>query len=202
MNSKLIAGIGIIIVLSAVYVLFFNQKTETIVFSDGITEIDGLWEKNKVNSAFLLNNSIELEFSESDLKALNDDLISFQDSLAEMQQTKDVEALTDFTEIHLLLVDELSLVLKTKKVSDELNEKEINGSNLCLNKTELKLVGENTILLNEKIHKLNELIYAFDELHSGFQKQANLGSFIVDESGFSQTKLENETVLNELERLC
>ncbi len=202
MNSKIIAGIGVIIVLTAVYILFFNQQTQSMTFSDGIKEINGLWTKNKVNSAFLLNNSTEIEFSESNLEALNDDLSSFQNSLSKMTQTKDTEALTDFVEVHLLLVDELNLALKTKIISDKLNSKTITGSNLCSNKTELKLIGENTIKLNEKLMKTNELIFAFNEVHLGFEEKANLNSFIADTTDFSETKLENETVLAELERVC
>ncbi|MBU2475959.1 hypothetical protein KKG83_00650, partial [Candidatus Micrarchaeota archaeon] len=169
-------------------------------FSEGVKQINGLWEKNKVNSAYLSSSDSELKFSSSDLDALSDDLIEFKNSLNDLKKTEDVEALKDFTEIHLLLVDELDLALKLKEKNDSLGE--ITGDNLCLNKTDLMFVGEKTIELNNKMAQVNELVYAFNELHSGFEEQANLASFIVDASNFSQTKLENELALQELERLC
>lgn len=202
MNAKAIGGIIVVlVVVIAVYFVFFSQNQEQeLTFSEGVKQINGLWEKNKVNSAYLSSSDSELKFSSSDLDALSDDLIEFKNSLNDLKKTEDVEALKDFTEIHLLLVDELDLALKLKEKNDSLGE--ITGDNLCLNKTDLMFVGEKTIELNNKMAQVNELVYAFNELHSGFEEQANLASFIVDASNFSQTKLENELALQELERLC
>ncbi|MBU2100994.1 hypothetical protein KKB11_07225, partial [Candidatus Micrarchaeota archaeon] len=200
--SKAIAGILVVlVVLVGVYFVFFSQNQEQeLTFSEGVKQINGLWEKNKVNSAYLSSSDSELKFSSSDLDALSDDLIEFKNSLNDLKKTEDVEALKDFTEIHLLLVDELKLALELKEKNDFLGE--ITGDNLCLNKTDLMFVGKKTIELNNKMAQVNELVYAFNELHSGFEEQANLASFIVDASNFSQTKLENELALQELERLC
>ncbi|MFH1695808.1 MAG: ATP-dependent metallopeptidase FtsH/Yme1/Tma family protein [Candidatus Micrarchaeota archaeon] len=202
MNAKAIGGIIVVlVVVIAVYFVFFSQNQEQeLTFSEGVKQINGLWEKNKVNSAYLSSSDSELKFSSSDLDALSDDLIEFKNSLNDLKKTEDVEALKDFTEIHLLLVDELKLALELKEKNDFLGE--ITGDNLCLNKTDLMFVGEKTIELNNKMAQVNELVYAFNELHSGFEEQANLASFIVDASNFSQTKLENELALQELERLC
>lgn len=203
MNKKVIAVIGVLILIVILFV-FLNQKEEKkeLTFSEGIKEINSLWEKNKVNSSYLINDSTELKFSSSDLESLKEDLIFFQDSLDSFKSTEETTALEDFVEIHLLLVDELDLALKVKEVQDKLSGKEINGDNLCENKSDLKFLGENTILLNDKMHSVNKLIYAFNEIHSGFEEKANLSSFIADESAFSETELENELVLGELERLC
>jgi len=52
------------------------------------------------------------------------------------------------------------------------------------------------------MHTVNELVYAFNETHLGYEEEANLSSFLVDETNFSKTKAENEIVLGELERVC
>ncbi len=203
MDSKVFAGLIVLIVLAGFYLVFFSeQKKETISFSDGVNEINALWQKNNVNPDYLINDSQEIKFSSGDLEGLYDDLTVYQSSLDEMQETKDIEALKDLIEIHLLLADELNLALKIKEKKDLLESKNINGSSLCENKTDLEFIGKNTLLLNQKMHSVNELIYAFNELHSGFEEKANLVSFLADETSFSSTELENQTVLNELERIC
>jgi len=199
MNSKIIAGIGILVVLIAVYFIFFSeQKQSSISFSEGVTEINSLWQKNNVNSSYLLGTT-ELSFSASDLESLDSDLREFRDSL---DNTTETESLKDFTEIHLMLVDELVLALELKETNDKLKSKTITGDNLCENKTDLLFVAQKTIELNEKMLSVNELVYAFNEMHSGLEEEANLTSFIADDSGFSQTKLENEIVIDELESAC
>jgi hypothetical protein len=198
MNNKIFIVLGVAVLLVAVYLIFFQQKTTS--FSDGVKEINSLWEKNNVNPSYLVSGSIA--FSSSDLDALNDDLIAFQNSLNELKQTEETEALKDFTEIHLALVEELDLALKIKEKNDLLKTKSITGENMCANKEDLQFVGEKTIALNEKISFVNELIYAFNELHPGLEEKANLTAFLVDSSGFSQAKFDNEIALSELKRLC
>ncbi len=201
-NNTIIAGAAVIIILAAVYFVFFQQgEKEDLTFSDGVKQINSLWEKNGVDSSYLTGNS-SAEFSVSDLEALNDDLTLFQESLSDYKETKDTGALEDFTEIHLMLVDELVLALEVKNTKDALEAENISEVNLCANKTDLKSLGEKTIELNEKMRLVNKLIYAFNELHSGFEEKANLGAFIADETGFSETEYLNEVVLEELERLC
>ena len=192
-----------IVFLSLLLVFSFmgcpEQKKEK-TFSQGITEINSLWEKNNVNPNFLVNDSVE-DFSSSDLETLNDDLLSFQSSLDGFEGNE-VEALNDFTEIHLLLTAALNSALELKTANNELKGKEITGDNLCSNKTLLNSVGEKTVLLNEKMQEINELVYAFNEVHPGFQEQANLSSFLAEDLGFSRSELENQIALSELERLC
>ena len=201
MDKKIIAGIGVLLVIVIVYFVFFSQPKQ-LTFSEGIKEINGLWVKNNVDSSYLISSDSSIKFSVSDLEALDADLLGFQESLAELEQTKDAEALNDFVEIHLLLVDELVLALEVKEKNDALKSAGVTSSNMCSYKDDLKFVGENTILLNEKMSNVNDLVNAFDEVHPGFKEQANLTAFIVDDSGFAQIKLENENALDELERVC
>ncbi|MFH1664353.1 MAG: hypothetical protein ABH986_06155 [archaeon] len=203
MNTKVIALIVAVVLVGVLWIVFGQgQEKKEITFSDGVKEINSLWEKNKVDSSFLVSSSAAISFSSSDLEALKNDLTAFQNSLNDFKQSDETETLKDFTEIHLILVDEMELALQLKEANDRLSAKEITGANLCSNKTDLQFVGTNTILLNEKMHSVNELIYAFNEVHPGLEEEANLASFIADETFFSQAKLENETVLSELERLC
>ncbi|PIN98476.1 MAG: hypothetical protein COT90_04150 [Candidatus Diapherotrites archaeon CG10_big_fil_rev_8_21_14_0_10_31_34] len=202
MNSKILIGAVIIVVVIAGAWFFTQGEKKEMTFSEGVNEINLLWEKNNVNPKFLVADSTEASFTASDLESLNNDLISFQDSLNKFNSTEETKALTDFVQIHFLLVDELVLALETKNASDRLELTEITGDNLCNNKTDLKLVGENTIKLNEKMSSVNELVYAFNEVHPNLEETANLSSFIVSTADFSRIELENTVMLNELERVC
>jgi len=199
-NKALFLGLTLLLVFS--FMGCPEQKKEEKTFSDGLTEINVLWEKNNVDSSYLVSNNSSIEFSVSDLEALNTDLINYQESLDDFKQDEEVQALKDFTEIHLLLVDELVLALEVKEVNDGMASEEINGDNLCSFKQDLKFVAENTIELNEKMKKVNDLVYAFNEVHPGLVEEANLTGFIADTTSFSQTELDFEIVLEELERLC
>lgn len=204
MNSKYLIGAVIVIAVIAVaWILFFQgQESKEISFSDGVKEINLLWEKNNVNPVFLVSNSAETGFTFSDLESLNDDLIEFQDSLNNFELNEETDALIDFVEIHLLLVDELVLALETKNAKDRLESEEITGNNLCQNKSDLMIVAENTIELNQKMSSVNELVYAFNEVHPNLEEKANLSSFIVSTTDFSRIESENTAMLNELERVC
>ena len=201
MDNKILGGI-IIIIFVTVFLVFFSQESEKkeLTFSEGIKGINLLWEKNKVNSAYLTSNDSELKFSSSDLDALSDDLIEFQNSLNDLDKTEDVEALKDFTKTNILMVEELQTALQLKNTKDNLEE--VTGEDICTYKNELTLMGENTIKLNEKISSVNESINFFNENHSNFIEEANLTFLIVDETEFSKIKLENETTINELKEAC
>jgi len=200
-NKNIIAVIAVVAVLAVLYFVFFQQaEKKELTFSDGFAQINSLWEKNNVNSSYLTGASAE--FSVSDLEALNDDLTAFQSSLSDYKETKDTKALEDFTQIHLMLVDELVLALEVKDLKDAVEAENISAVNLCANKSDLKDLGEKTLELNEKMRSVNTLIYAFNDAYSGFEEKANLGAFIADETGFSETEYANNVVLDELERLC
>ncbi len=202
MNSKLIAVIAVIIVVIAVYFLFFSGQEKQLSFGDGTKEINSLWEKNEVNPAYVIDDSV-IAFSESNLESLDNDLLLFQSSLNESNETKDISALKDFTEIHLLLVDELLLAVQLKQVKARIESSGgITADNLCSKKDDLTFLGEKTIELNNKMHKINELVYAFNEIHPGFEEQANLAGFIANENSFSETELENTILVNEIQRVC
>ncbi len=196
-NNRILIGVVVIAVI--VLFVFFGWQKEQISFSDGVDKINALWSKNGLAGSSIDELS-QKNTSLGKLDVLNNQLLLFQSSLKDYEQSDEVKALNDFTEIQLYVVEELKLALKIKQAKNELDS--VSEGDFCLYFGQLNSLGENTILLNQQMKTVNEAIYSFSEDHSVFVGESNLESFLVNESDFNLIITENQAALENLKKAC
>lgn len=196
-DNRVLAG-AFVVVLVVVLFVFIGQR-EKISFSDGVLQVNDLWGKNGFEQSSVSDSDQE-EISLEQLNALNDDLLLFEGSLSGFEQDGDVEALRDFVEVQLYLVEELKLALEIRDSKSELEQ--ATGDDVCFYYDELKALAENTILLNQQMKIVNETIYSFSEEHPDFISQSNLESLLVVETDFDSIIAENQEILGQLKEAC
>ncbi len=191
--------VAVVVIAIVVLFVFFGGQEEQISFSDGVSKVNDLWTESGFDRSSLRDlgqSQVALE----QLNALESELVFFQDSLSEYKQDKGVEALSDFIEIQLYVVEELKLALKINNAKNEL----VNATeeDVCSYFYELNVLGENTILLNEQMRIVNEAVLSFSENYPEFLDESNLESLLVDDSDFDSVILENQEVLEQLKEAC
>jgi len=197
-DNRLLVAVAVIVIIVVLFVFFGEQKKQ-ISFSEGINKVNGLWVESGFTSGSL-NELSQSQISLEQLNVLNGELILFQDSLSGYKQSQSVEALKDYVEIHLYVVEELKLALKIKNTKHELET--ASEDDICFHYNELNALGENTILLNQQMKTVNEAIYFFSEEHPDFLDESNFESLLVDASDFDSIIAENHAVLEQLREAC
>ena len=197
-DNRVLVVVFVVLFIAVLFVFFIGQK-ERISFSEGVQEVNGLWVKNGFESGSF-GGSEQKEISLEQLNALNGDLLLFEGFLDGFEQNNDVRALRDFVGIHLYVVEELKLALEIRKAKLELEK--VADEDICFYFNDFKTLGENTILLNQQMGVVNDLIYSFSEEHSEFVNQSNLDSLIVDDAYFDLITHENQVILEQLKEVC
>ena len=183
-----------VILLTAVYFIFFQSQPNQVSFDQGKNRIDAFWDSESIDPNSIDSANLD-SVNEADLKKIKSRLESYQRTLNTNNRSE--SAIFDFANIHIQYVDTIILTKELVLLSAITNLEDDPCQNLSFYNT---LSGKTVSLADNTIEK-NEKIHDFSSSYPEFADESEL-FFLLSETSqveeLQKSSSQNIVALNEL----
>lgn len=187
---------AVIILAIAIGAFFFLSQPKALLFSEGYAQLSALWEKNGVANSDLSTAA------DSDLRALEGDLLAFKSELAYFEQTKDISALNALVSIQLDMLEEETLLRQLGAKEAELSALSDQYDVICANLEELKSANSKSAEAISFISVLNEKINGFIEQYPSQASAISIAGWLAETGGMQQALQDAEAAVWQMDSIC